>query len=192
MNQKTGFTLIELLVVISIISLLASIVLASLNSARAKARWARTVADFVQIDRAAEFFLDSERFYPCDSPPGYDASFNSGGRYMAPPTELGVTCQNKGLVETGLLPLWPKPPCGAGWDYDWENWSSAVALPSGPGQVVRVTLRDPPSTYAPVFHYCIYNTHNSSQNACGGQTGDAAYTLGGTMINGVSSGLLSC
>jgi prepilin-type N-terminal cleavage/methylation domain-containing protein len=38
MNRLKGFTLIELLVVISIISLLTSVVLASLNSAREKAR----------------------------------------------------------------------------------------------------------------------------------------------------------
>ena len=36
-NQNKGFTLIELLVVIAIISLLSSVVLTSLNSARAKA-----------------------------------------------------------------------------------------------------------------------------------------------------------
>ncbi|MBI3443015.1 MAG: prepilin-type N-terminal cleavage/methylation domain-containing protein [Candidatus Sungbacteria bacterium] len=39
--QRRGFTLIELLVVILIISLLASIIFASVNSARNKANYAR-------------------------------------------------------------------------------------------------------------------------------------------------------
>lgn len=44
-----GFTLIELLVVIAIIGLLSSVVLASLNSARAKGRDARRLSDLKQM-----------------------------------------------------------------------------------------------------------------------------------------------
>src|SRR3989338_3128827 len=51
-NFLTGFTLIELLVVISIIGLLSSVVLASLNNARAKARDTRRIQDFKQISTA--------------------------------------------------------------------------------------------------------------------------------------------
>lgn len=53
-----GFTLIELLVVIAIIGVLASIVLASLNSARAKSRDARRITDIKQLQLALELYFD--------------------------------------------------------------------------------------------------------------------------------------
>lgn len=64
MNTKKGFTLIELLVVIAIIGILASIVLASLNSARIKSRDARRVADIKQIQLALELYFDGIGNYP--------------------------------------------------------------------------------------------------------------------------------
>ncbi|OGE75812.1 MAG: hypothetical protein A3C85_03235 [Candidatus Doudnabacteria bacterium RIFCSPHIGHO2_02_FULL_48_21] len=55
-KSRDGFTLIELLVVISIIGLLASVILISLNSARGKARDARRRADTRQLQTAIEFY----------------------------------------------------------------------------------------------------------------------------------------
>lgn len=54
-----GFTLIELLVVIAIISLLSSVVLASLNSARAKARDAKRVSELRSVALALNFYYDT-------------------------------------------------------------------------------------------------------------------------------------
>ena len=63
-HTQRGFTLIELLVVIAIIGMLSSIVLASLNGARAKSRDARRIADMKQIDIALELYYDTNRTYP--------------------------------------------------------------------------------------------------------------------------------
>lgn len=63
-KSSKGFTLIELLVVIAIIGVLASIVLASLNTARRKGRDAKRVSDIKQIQTALELYFDSYGEYP--------------------------------------------------------------------------------------------------------------------------------
>ncbi len=63
-QRKRGFTLIELLVVISIIGLLASVVLASLNTARAKARDAKKISEVKQINTALQLYWDTNKAYP--------------------------------------------------------------------------------------------------------------------------------
>jgi type II secretion system protein G len=62
--QRRGFTLVELLIVTSIISLLASIILSSLNEARARARDARRIQDLQAITIALELFFDDNGYYP--------------------------------------------------------------------------------------------------------------------------------
>ena len=71
-KSKKGFTLIELLVVIAIIGVLASVVLASLNTARRKSRDARRIADIKQIQLALELYFDAQ------SSPQYPASGGLG------------------------------------------------------------------------------------------------------------------
>lgn len=63
-NNKKAFTLIELLVVIAIIGILAAIVLVSLNTARAKARDTRRLADIRQFQLAMEMYYGDYRTYP--------------------------------------------------------------------------------------------------------------------------------
>lgn len=77
LRKTKGFTLIELLVVISIISLLSSVVLASLNSARVKARDAQRIATLAQIRTALELYFDANGYYP-QSNCGWDCN---GYRY---------------------------------------------------------------------------------------------------------------
>lgn len=80
--KRNGFTLIELLVVIAIIGLLSSIVLASVESARAKARDAKRMADLNQIRTALELFYDDNGRYPTENSPDNASGTsiaNSGG-----------------------------------------------------------------------------------------------------------------
>jgi prepilin-type N-terminal cleavage/methylation domain-containing protein len=62
--NKKGFTLIELLVVLSIIGVLASIVLSSINTARAKARDAKRIQSVRQIQIALDIYRDQYGSYP--------------------------------------------------------------------------------------------------------------------------------
>lgn len=64
-KKQNGFTLIELLVVIAIIGLLSSVVLASLNSARAKGRDARRLADLQQMANQIVALGENTTFATC-------------------------------------------------------------------------------------------------------------------------------
>jgi prepilin-type N-terminal cleavage/methylation domain-containing protein len=82
--QKRGFTLIELLVVIAIIGVLASIVLASLDSSRKKGRDARRLADIKQIQLALELYYDQNNaFPPNNSATTFDPALLTGPGYIS-------------------------------------------------------------------------------------------------------------
>lgn len=98
--RHSGFTLIELLVVIAIIGLLASIILVSLNGARAKGRDARRLSDIHQLQVLLEAYRSTYGTYPpsgqgtnSNSPPNgaWSSSNDSGTSWSLLGTAVGAT-----------------------------------------------------------------------------------------------------
>ncbi len=97
-EQKEGFTLIELLVVIAIIGILAAVVLASLNSARAKARDASRIQIVQQIEKALHlYYLDNGRYPPLQHGMGSESSCGSQ-------TDNWGHCDRLKLLKDALAP----------------------------------------------------------------------------------------
>lgn len=70
--RKRSFTLIELLVVITIIGILSSLVLVSLNAAKSKARDARRKSNLATIKNALEMYYLEYGGYPSSAYPQVD------------------------------------------------------------------------------------------------------------------------
>jgi prepilin-type N-terminal cleavage/methylation domain-containing protein len=90
-TKKGGFTLIELLVVIAIVSLLSTVVMSSISSARMKSRDTQRVENLRQIRTALELYLDDHGYYP-QSGCGWDCNgyrySNNAASWNALATEL--------------------------------------------------------------------------------------------------------
>lgn len=147
-SQKVrfGFTLIELMVVLSIIGLLASIILASVNTARAKARDARRLEDIKQIQNALEFFYDKYGKYPNSN----NGSLGCVGSPPAPsptPSYCNSTKNN---------PVWIRNVAGAPGDpVDISEFMTLVPKDPVNNATTQLSATSPTDQYA--YWYVSYN-----------------------------------
>jgi prepilin-type N-terminal cleavage/methylation domain-containing protein len=81
-TSHQGFTLIELLVVIAIISVLSSIVLVSLSSARGKGNDASIKANLATISLQASYYNNEAGYYAQDEFTTCDLSYGPGSNIM--------------------------------------------------------------------------------------------------------------
>lgn len=119
MRSKRGFTLIELLVVIAIIGVLASIVLAALNTARNKGNDAAIKGNLASIRVQTALYYD-----------------NNSNSYGTPTVAAAATCTNNALMFytdtsmrnaiNGLIGLGATPTCAIG--VSGATWSVSAPL----------------------------------------------------------------
>jgi prepilin-type N-terminal cleavage/methylation domain-containing protein len=152
-NQK-GFTLIELLVVISIIGLLSTVVLGSLNSARAKSRDAKRLQDLVQMRTALELYAQ-------DHGGQYPLNIDDGAESTALGTSIGCSGYSTGdTVANGLVPTYiskipedPKPSgancyvyMSSGVDYKFLILQTVESIGGTPPKTINHSLKDSKTT----------------------------------------------
>ncbi|PIR85590.1 hypothetical protein COU14_03515 [Candidatus Kaiserbacteria bacterium CG10_big_fil_rev_8_21_14_0_10_44_10] len=109
-RANKGFTLIELLVVVTIIGIFASVVLASLNAAREKARDAARQSDINAVNKALQLYWLDYNAYP--------STGSLSTVYMDPgcptPTSPDQSTEDwvPGLVSGGYIGSLPQDPRG--------------------------------------------------------------------------------
>lgn len=128
MKKNQGFTLIELLVVIAIIGILASVVLASLNTARAKGADAAIKANLNNMRAQAEIVYDDDGDY--DDVCGDDnitkaqaAAVKAGGN--------GGKCTDSVLAWAAWAGLKVAADSANGWCVDNTGQSQRIVKPTG-------------------------------------------------------------
>jgi prepilin-type N-terminal cleavage/methylation domain-containing protein len=157
---RQGFTLIELLVVISIIGVLSTIAMTSLNGAKAKARDARRKSDMEQISLAMEQYYSDHGTYAISGTGwgGYGAgwfNYEDGAYY--------TKSIARGLVEAGYFSVAPRDPL----------ISSDSATPQymfytyGNGFYVYASLERPSSSDQATYDNALYKPGYSMNYAVG-------------------------
>ena len=162
-KRKEGFTLIELLVVIAIVGVLASVILASLNSARGKAHDARRVSDFKNMNLAMQLYYDKYGRYPT-SPNNY--SSGSCGPTNTHQESFEVVAQT--LVDEGFLGAVPKDPGSNCYMlYDYGRGSSPGQIMVAVLESINATTEGPYGSCRPfTTNWCSYTQLSTNYCLC--------------------------
>ncbi len=152
-TSQKGFTLIELLVVISIVSLLSSIVLSSLVSAREKAQAAQIIQTMNSLKVAVELYYQDNSAFPTSLVDGSVDDYMSGDwtDVLTEITDIvtpsaSVSC-GEGITSGGYLIYYFAPATINFGNVNYYN--STLGTYSGPSEVEHNSRSDNSSLNLP-------------------------------------------
>lgn len=125
-KKEKGFTLIELLVVIAIIAILSTVVMAGLNSARAKSRDAKRISDIKSMQKSLDLYLDTCGNYPLIGVGVYEVIGSGTGLLTA--TFDGTCGGGAGETFGDFMAVLPVNPAPNGTDFTYCSTADGAAL----------------------------------------------------------------
>jgi prepilin-type N-terminal cleavage/methylation domain-containing protein len=161
--KNRGFTLIELLVVIAIIGVLSSVVIASMNSARRKARDARVLSDFKSLSVAMALYFDDNGTFPPNPTLGSTSCERT--------TVTTFADAMQPLVIAGHLTQIPSSPNTANEGYCYYDYGVASA-----GPIIRTDLEAVDASTTGPFGSC---RPNPAPYACNNEVASKQYCICG-------------
>jgi prepilin-type N-terminal cleavage/methylation domain-containing protein len=186
MKKRQGFSLIELLVVTAIVSLLSSLIMASVTKSRSRSRDARRIADIQQVMIALEIYFNANARYPvstgcgatvpnngwCNSVESHDPQFGwirDSGAYGS----LGASLQDDPVDPA------PKTPTVATWN-------------KGPGAYYYFSNTSATFDGSYILVYAVENYPHPLEVGAGVTDCTGAFRNYGTGSNGVITTGVSC
>lgn len=147
---RKGFTLIELMVVIAIIGILATVVVSSLNTARAKGRDTKRISDIHQIQNALELYYNTNGVYPAAG-----AGWSESSVIASPWTTVLEP------LLTAYIPKLPLDPLNSGRTYTLAGYDYGYYSCNGSGYFLIARLETGPATkYSKGIRDCDAVTYN--------------------------------
>lgn len=124
-GARRGLTLIELLILMAIISIVAALILASVNRMKTKSRNVQRLGDLATIQQALEKYIDEHNYLPPTNETS--GACETNGAYCREQLDLNSPMARI-LIEGNYLDKIPSPPTFSSTDhYYYSEWGGSTS-----------------------------------------------------------------